>query len=59
MTSQEYDRIMRAILENVEASTISDDVKDSVAAAPMLSCSCAGIFVPGTLQAGVCGGNLT
>ncbi len=46
MTSQEYDRIMRAILENVEASTISDDVKDSVASlalgAPDLLAACEG-----------------
>ena len=30
MTNQEYDRIMRALLENVDGSTISDDLKDGV-----------------------------
>ncbi|KKL52970.1 hypothetical protein LCGC14_2280140 [marine sediment metagenome] len=31
MSNQEYDRIMRAILENVDASTISDELKDGIA----------------------------
>ncbi len=49
MSNQEYDRIMRAMLDNVDGSTISDDLKDGVAnlasAAPDLLAACKAMLV--------------
>ncbi len=54
MSEHEYDRIMRAMLENVDGSTISDDLKDGVAnlalAAPDLLAACKELFLRVTMH---------